>query len=59
MRGYVTCGTPTCTSVDISSAIFTVIFSGIALVSDGYNAIVIGQLNLLFTKRKSTQPPLC
>lgn len=38
---------------DPSSAIFTVIFSGIALVSDGYNAAVIGHLNLLFKKRTS------
>ena len=32
------------------SAIFTVIFSGIALFSDGYNAAVVGYLNLLFAE---------
>ncbi|KAL1407795.1 hypothetical protein Q8F55_007230 [Vanrija albida] len=36
------------------SAIFTVIFSGIALTSDGYNAAVVGNLNLLF---KELYPP--
>ncbi|KAF8586992.1 inorganic phosphate transporter [Ramaria rubella] len=32
------------------SAVFTVIFSGIALCSDGYQAGVIGNLNLLFAE---------
>ena len=32
------------------SALFTVIFSGIALFSDGYNAAVVGYLNLLFAQ---------
>jgi hypothetical protein len=30
------------------SAIFSVIFAGIALASDGYNAGIIGNMNLLF-----------
>ncbi|ORX36511.1 major facilitator superfamily domain-containing protein [Kockovaella imperatae] len=30
------------------SAVFTVVFSGIALLSDGYNASIVGYLNLLF-----------
>lgn len=39
------------------SAIFTVVFSGIALTSDGYNAAVVGNINLLFKQRAYLPPP--